>query len=96
MFSRNLSTSAVRRDIDSASKFIGAGMATVGVGGSGKFFFVCMYVFVSTAQKKTIVKIKTKIVMKFNYIIGIFLFFCFLFFVLGRDQVSASVSYSAI
>jgi len=30
-----LSTSAVRKDIDSAAKFIGAGAATVGVAGSG-------------------------------------------------------------
>ena len=32
---RCLSTSAVRRDIDSAAKYIGAGAATVGVAGSG-------------------------------------------------------------
>lgn len=32
---RNLQTSAVSRDIDSAAKFIGAGAATVGVAGSG-------------------------------------------------------------
>lgn len=32
---RNLQTSLVRRDIDSAAKFIGAGAATVGVAGSG-------------------------------------------------------------
>jgi len=32
---RMLSTSVVRRDIDSAAKFIGAGAATVGVAGSG-------------------------------------------------------------
>lgn len=32
---RSLQTSAVRRDIDSAAKFIGAGAATVGVAGSG-------------------------------------------------------------
>jgi F-type H+-transporting ATPase subunit c len=30
-----LSTSAARKDIDSAAKFIGAGAATVGVAGSG-------------------------------------------------------------
>jgi F-type H+-transporting ATPase subunit c len=33
--SRALSTSAARKDIDSASKFIGAGATTVGVAGSG-------------------------------------------------------------
>nr|CAB3224524.1 ATP synthase F(0) complex subunit C2, mitochondrial-like [Phallusia mammillata] len=33
--SRNLQTSTVQRDIDSAAKFIGAGAATVGVAGSG-------------------------------------------------------------
>lgn len=39
---RTLSTSSVCRDIDSASKFIGAGMATVGMAGSGMcFFFLC-------------------------------------------------------
>ncbi|OTF80828.1 ATP synthase lipid-binding protein, mitochondrial-like protein [Euroglyphus maynei] len=32
---RGLHTSLVRRDIDSAAKFIGAGAATVGVAGSG-------------------------------------------------------------
>merc|ERR1712144_159656 len=32
---RSLQTSLVRRDIDSAAKFIGAGAATVGVAGSG-------------------------------------------------------------
>ncbi|XP_064472062.1 uncharacterized protein LOC135386198 [Ornithodoros turicata] len=32
---RTLQTSAVRKDIDSAAKFIGAGAATVGVAGSG-------------------------------------------------------------
>jgi len=32
---RMLSTSVIRRDIDSAAKFIGAGAATVGVAGSG-------------------------------------------------------------
>ncbi|XP_048828894.1 ATP synthase F(0) complex subunit C3, mitochondrial-like [Brienomyrus brachyistius] len=32
---RNLQTSAVSRDIDTAAKFIGAGAATVGVAGSG-------------------------------------------------------------
>jgi len=32
---RSLQTSAVRSDIDSAAKFIGAGAATVGVAGSG-------------------------------------------------------------
>ncbi|KAL3117570.1 hypothetical protein niasHT_002112 [Heterodera trifolii] len=30
-----LSTSAVRKDIDSAAKYVGAGAATVGVAGSG-------------------------------------------------------------
>ena len=32
---RGLHTSLVRRDIDSAAKFIGAGAATIGVAGSG-------------------------------------------------------------
>lgn len=32
---RSLQTSAARKDIDSAAKFIGAGAATVGVAGSG-------------------------------------------------------------
>ncbi|KAL2748036.1 hypothetical protein V1477_003931 [Vespula maculifrons] len=32
---RNFQTSLIRRDIDSAAKFIGAGAATVGVAGSG-------------------------------------------------------------
>lgn len=32
---RALTTSAVRRDIDSAAKYIGAGAATVGVAGAG-------------------------------------------------------------
>lgn len=35
MVSRSISTSMVRKDIDSAAKFIGAGAATVGVAGSG-------------------------------------------------------------
>ncbi|KAK0418021.1 hypothetical protein QR680_013330 [Steinernema hermaphroditum] len=35
LVSRSLSTSAVRADIDSAAKYIGAGAATVGVAGSG-------------------------------------------------------------
>lgn len=34
---RSFQTSPVTRDIDSAAKFIGAGAATVGVAGSGKF-----------------------------------------------------------
>merc|ERR1712241_958435 len=33
--SRSLQTTAARKDIDSAAKFIGAGAATVGVAGSG-------------------------------------------------------------
>ena len=33
--SRTLQTTAARKDIDSAAKFIGAGAATVGVAGSG-------------------------------------------------------------
>lgn len=33
---RKFSTTASHYDIDSASKFIGAGMATIGVSGSGK------------------------------------------------------------
>lgn len=32
---QNLHTTSIRRDIDSAAKFIGAGAATVGVAGSG-------------------------------------------------------------
>ncbi len=32
---RTISTSAIRRDIDSAAKYIGAGAATVGVAGAG-------------------------------------------------------------
>ncbi|CAF0785235.1 unnamed protein product [Adineta ricciae] len=32
---RTIATSAVRRDIDSAAKYIGAGAATVGVAGAG-------------------------------------------------------------
>ena len=35
---RDFQTTAVRNDIDSAAKFIGAGAATVGIAGSGKFF----------------------------------------------------------
>jgi len=35
IMARGLHTSLVRRDIDSAAKFIGAGAATVGVAGSG-------------------------------------------------------------
>jgi len=35
IIARGLHTSLVRRDIDSAAKFIGAGAATVGVAGSG-------------------------------------------------------------
>lgn len=34
---RAFQTTAVTKDIDSAAKFIGAGAATVGVAGSGKF-----------------------------------------------------------
>nr|CAB3224522.1 ATP synthase F(0) complex subunit C2, mitochondrial-like [Phallusia mammillata] len=33
--SRNIQTTTVQKDIDSAAKFIGAGAATVGVAGSG-------------------------------------------------------------
>jgi len=41
---RTISISAIRRDIDSAAKYIGAGAATVGVAGAGagriiSFFF---------------------------------------------------------
>lgn len=36
---RNFQTSLIRRDIDSAAKFIGAGAATVGVAGSGVYLF---------------------------------------------------------
>ena len=32
---RTIATSAIRRDIDSAAKYIGAGAATVGVAGAG-------------------------------------------------------------
>ena len=35
MSARNLQTTSVQRDIDTAAKFIGAGAATVGVAGSG-------------------------------------------------------------
>jgi F-type H+-transporting ATPase subunit c len=35
MQTRSLQTSVMRKDIDSAAKFIGAGAATVGVAGSG-------------------------------------------------------------
>lgn len=35
VFANQMHTSSVRRDIDSAAKFIGAGAATVGVAGSG-------------------------------------------------------------
>ncbi|KAF7489918.1 ATP synthase lipid-binding protein [Sarcoptes scabiei] len=35
MQTRSIQTSVVRKDIDSAAKFIGAGAATVGVAGSG-------------------------------------------------------------
>ena len=41
--SASIQTSAIRNDIDSAAKYIGAGAATVGVAGAGKiinkFFF---------------------------------------------------------
>lgn len=36
---RSISTSIVRRDIDSAAKYIGAGAATVGVAGAGAGLF---------------------------------------------------------
>lgn len=36
---RSFQTSPVTRDIDSAAKFIGAGAATVGVAGSGSYWF---------------------------------------------------------
>jgi hypothetical protein len=38
---RTIATSAIRRDIDSAAKYIGAGAATVGVAGAGagKIYF---------------------------------------------------------
>lgn len=35
---RTFQTSAIQRDIDQAAKYIGAGAATVGVAGSGKYF----------------------------------------------------------
>ena len=37
---RPLSTSAVRKDIDSAAKFVGAGAATCGAAGSGVFIII--------------------------------------------------------
>lgn len=37
---RLIQTSAMRQDIDSAAKYIGAGAATVGVAGAGKFQFL--------------------------------------------------------
>lgn len=41
---RHLHTSAIRRDLDTAAKFIGAGAATMGVSGSGIMFFsFCHY-----------------------------------------------------
>lgn len=36
---RNIHTSIIRPDIDTAARFIGAGIATVGVSGSGSFLF---------------------------------------------------------
>uniref|UniRef100_A0A182KEJ2 ATPase protein 9 n=1 Tax=Anopheles christyi TaxID=43041 RepID=A0A182KEJ2_9DIPT len=35
MLKRHLSTSCSRRDVDTAAKFVGASLATIGVGGSG-------------------------------------------------------------
>lgn len=35
VFHRTIATSTIRRDIDSAAKYIGAGAATVGVAGAG-------------------------------------------------------------
>lgn len=35
----SIQTSAIRNDIDSAAKYIGAGAATVGVAGAGKKIF---------------------------------------------------------
>lgn len=35
---RQFQTSAARKDIDQAAKYIGAGAATVGVAGSGKLY----------------------------------------------------------
>ena len=35
----SIQTSAIRSDIDSAAKYIGAGAATVGVAGAGKLLF---------------------------------------------------------
>uniref|UniRef100_A0A182Q8G6 ATPase protein 9 n=1 Tax=Anopheles farauti TaxID=69004 RepID=A0A182Q8G6_9DIPT len=35
VFDRNLTTSCTRRDVDTAAKFVGASLATIGVGGSG-------------------------------------------------------------
>uniref|UniRef100_A0A182N6A7 ATPase protein 9 n=1 Tax=Anopheles dirus TaxID=7168 RepID=A0A182N6A7_9DIPT len=34
-FDRSLMTSCARRDVDTAAKFVGASLATIGVGGSG-------------------------------------------------------------
>jgi len=39
MTRRDLQLTNVRKDIDSAAKFIGAGAATVGVAGSGSFHY---------------------------------------------------------
>lgn len=41
--SATIQTSAMRNDIDSAAKYIGAGAATVGVAGAGKNYFNLKY-----------------------------------------------------
>lgn len=48
---RSFQTSPASRDIDSAAKFIGAGAATVGVAGSGEWFFqrACNISFITAA-----------------------------------------------
>lgn len=48
---RSFQTSPVTRDIDSAAKFIGAGAATVGVAGSGEFFFYIIEMFFRLCMK---------------------------------------------
>ena len=39
----SITTSAVRSDIDSAAKYIGAGAATVGVAGAGMLFINLLF-----------------------------------------------------
>ncbi len=40
---RSIATTSIRRDIDSAAKYIGAGAATVGVAGAGAGVFTLNY-----------------------------------------------------